>query len=175
MILSDHFKHSLKLLALLIVLLTGGYFWLKAHIRDVLTAPQASLPANDLEQIQVNPDTHQLTIRTSRGLKTITLPDRTSTIDIQKDGAVKVTSPQFGFEHHMFIGLLGSDQARLGAGIDGFYWKRLDIGVGIADQVGMYTPVVFAKATYTIKGSLQAGIVYQTNRYVGGILSVRVF
>lgn len=139
-----------------------------------LSIPTA-LPPNDLEQIQVDPSTHQLIITTKIGSHIVTLPDRTSTIDVLKNGTVKVTSPQFGLEHHMFIGLLGSDHARLGVGVDALYWKKLDLGVGIADQVGAYTPVVFAKVTYTIKGNMQAGIVYQSNQYIGGIVAVRVF
>jgi hypothetical protein len=135
----------------------------------------AVLPSNDNEQITVDPSTHQLVILRPGQRIVETLPDRASTIDIRKDGQVIVTSKQFGFEHHLFVGLLGSDHLRVGTGLDGFYWKRLDIGVGIADQVGAYTPIGFAKVTYNIKGNMQLGLVYQTNKYIGGVLAVRVF
>src|SRR4029077_5129832 len=133
------------------------------------------LPPNDIEQIQVNPERHRLTLITKTGTKTITLPDRTSTIDVLKSGVVKITSPQFGMEHHLFIGALEADHVRFGVGMDGLFWKRLDLGAGIAGQIGSYTPIAFAKITYTIKGNVQAGLVYQSNQYVGGILSVRLF
>lgn len=133
------------------------------------------LPPNDAEQITVDPSTHQLVILRPGKRIVETLPDRPSTIDILKNGTVTVTSKQLGFEHHLFMGLLGSDHLRVGAGIDGFYWKKLDVGIGIADQIGMYPPVAFAKVTYNIKGNLQAGLVYQSNQYIGGILAVRVF
>lgn len=141
----------------------------------VAHTPTAVLPSEDAEQIRVNPETHQLIILTSKGSQTVTLPDRTSTIDVLKNGTVKVTSPQIGLEHHMFLGILGSEHARIGVGVDGFYWKKLDLGIGIGDQIGAYTPIVFAKATYNIKGSLQVGLIYGSDKYLGGIVSVRVF
>ena len=135
----------------------------------------AVLPVNDSEQITVDPSTHQLIVLRPGKRIVETLPDRPSTIDIHKDGQVIVTSKQIGLEHHMFVGILGADHVRIGAGLDAFYYKKLDLGIGMADQVGMYTPIAFAKATYNIKGNMQVGIVYQSNQYIGGILSVRVF
>lgn len=139
------------------------------------SAAPAVLPPNDTEQIVVDPSRHTISMLTRTGRKTVTLPDRPSTIDVLKDGQVKVTSQQIGFEHHLFIAALGADHARLGFGMDGWYFKRLDVGGGIADQIGNYTPVLFAKATYNVKGNLQLGLVYQSNQYIGGILAVRVF
>ena len=133
------------------------------------------LPVADTEQIKFNPDNHTLQILTSSGLKTVTLPDRTSTIDIQKNGIVKVTAPQFGFEHHMFVGITGSDKVRLSVGMDGLYYKKLDLGIGIAATPGLTTPIIQGKITYNVYGAIQTGIVYQSNKYIGGIVSVRVF
>jgi hypothetical protein len=162
----------------LIVLVLGSAFLLGRCGRKQPgnnTSPTV-LPANDAEQITVDPSTHQLTILRPGGQRIVeTLPDRPSTIDILKNGTVNVTSKQFGLEHHMFIGIVGSDHARIGVGLDAFYYKKLDIGVGVADQAGMYTPIIFAKATYNIKGNMQVGIVYQSNQYIGGIVSVRIF
>jgi hypothetical protein len=133
------------------------------------------LPKNDNEQIIVDPNSHHLTIVTAAGPRVITLPDRPSTIDLLKNGDVKITSAQFGFEHHVFAGAVLSDSARLGIGMDGVYYKRLDLGMGIADGFQGSWPVVFAKLTYNVKGNIQAGIVYQSNSFVGGIVSVRLF
>lgn len=162
----------------LVVSILGAVFLLGRCSRPTSTRPPKPptvLPPADSEQILVNPARHQLTIVTGTGTRTMTLPDRESVIDVLKDGGVKITSPQYGWERHMFVGVVGADHFRIGAGMDGLYWKRLDLGIGIADQVGEYTPVVFAKLTYNIKGNLQVGIAYQTNRYVGGTLAVRMF
>ncbi len=159
-------------------ILAGVFLWGRCSRTKNLSVPVPVnvLPSNDSEQITVNPSTHQLVILRPNGNRIVeTLPDRQSTIDIRKDGQVIVTSKQFGFEHHAFIGLLGSDQFRIGAGMDGLYWKKLDLGIGVADRIGAYTPIGFAKLTYTIKGNLQVGVVYQTNQYIGGILAVRIF
>src|SRR5229473_686209 len=118
----------------LIVFVLGSVFLLGRCGRrttDTKNMLPAVLPSNEVERIQVNPDNHTLTIVTKTGTKTVTLPDRTSTIDVLKTGGVKVTSPQFGLEHHLFIGIAVSDDARLGIGADMFYWKRLDLGVGV--------------------------------------------
>jgi hypothetical protein len=163
----------------LIFAILGTTFGLGRCKRNAAYGPKSSiptvLPANDAEQITVDPSTHQLIILRPGKRIVETLPDRPSTIDIRKDGTVIVTSKQLGFEHHVFLGVLGSDHLRIGAGMDGFYWKKLDVGLGIADQVGMYPPIAFVKATYNIKGNLQAGLVYQSNKYIGGILAVRLF
>jgi hypothetical protein len=135
----------------------------------------AVLPANDTEQITVDPSRHIISILTPAGRRTETLPDRPSTIDVRKDGTVKVTSSQMGLERHWFVGVVGADHARVGVGVDGLYFKRLDLGVGIAGQLGSYDPVGFAKLTYSVKGNLQLGLVYQNNQYIGGILAVRIF
>ena len=161
-----------------IVIILGSVF-LFGRCGGRTTGPKSTLPTvlppNDIEQISVNPDTHQLVIQTAKGIQTITLPDRTSTIDVLKNGTVKVTSPQMGLEHHIFAGAVLSDHARIGIGMDAFYYKKLDIGLGVADQIGSYTPVAFAKVTYNVKGNMQVGIVYQSNQYVGGIVAVRIF
>lgn len=162
----------------LVISILGSIFLLgRCSRQDAPRSPKPPtvLPPGDIAQVLVNPAGPSLTIVTDEGTRTMTLPDRESVIDVLKDGGVKVTSPQYGWERHMFVGVVGADHFRVGAGMDGLYWKRLDLGIGIADQVGEYTPVVFAKLTYNVKGNLQAGIVYQTNRYVGGILSVRIF
>lgn len=135
----------------------------------------AVLPSNDIEQIHVDPSTHKLIVTTPRGTQTLTLPDRQSTIDVRKDGSVSVSASQFGLEHHVFVGATMADAGRLAAGIDGVYYKRLDLGVGAADQIAARMPVVFGKLTYNFYGAMQVGVVYQSNRYIGGILSVRLF
>jgi hypothetical protein len=159
------------------IILGGAFLWgrcSRQSPQQTLTPPSV-LPPNDVEQIHVNPATRQLIIMTGTGTRTVTLPDTTSTIDVLKSGQIKVTAPQFGLEHHLFVGYAVSDAGRFVGGVDGFYWKRLDLGLGLADQFGNHTPIVLAKVTYSVKGSLQLGLVYGSNQYIGGILAVRLF
>lgn len=168
-------KLRYKLLLILIVL--GTMFGLGRCQRLTISGPKSSvpavLPANDREQILVDPVHHSLIIVKPEGNQTVTLPDRQSVIDIRKDGSVVVTSKQLGFEHLPFVALTISDTARLGLGVDLAYWKRLDLGLGIACSTN-YRPVLFAKVSYTVWDNVSAGLTYDSGRNVGGVLSLRI-
>src|ERR1019366_3526671 len=101
---------------LLAVFLYGRY------AKPKTTSP-GPLPAGDTEQIIVDPGSDRLTIRRPGKLdQHLTLPDRPSTFDVNKNGTVKVTSQQFGLEHQLFVGGLLADKAHFGLGVDGLYW-----------------------------------------------------
>lgn len=134
----------------------------------------AVLPKDDKEQIIVDPSRHSLIIVRPTGNQTLSLPDRQSVIDIRKDGTVQVISPQWGWEHRVFFGIHGSEVLRLGAGMDAFYFKKLDLGAGVACQIGAHTPIVFAQISYNAWSNCRVGIAYGTNRFVGGTLTVRL-
>lgn len=122
-----------KLISVLAVL--GAVFVLGRCSRTRLSGPNNAppvLPANDLEQIHVDPSTHRLIITTPTSTRTLTLPDRQSTIDIHKDGTVGITSPQVGFETHPFVGLGYGQGTRVYLGADLGYWKKADVGLGVA-------------------------------------------
>ena len=157
------------------IVLGGVFLWGRCgkNGRNVAPTPNV-LPKNDTEQIKVNPGSHTLTIITPSGQKTVTLPDRTSTIDVLKSGQVKITSPQFGFEHHVFLGFQASDRGRLTAGMDGWYFKKLDLGVGVADSFGAYAPIIYAKASYNVWRSVQAGLTYDNLGHPGLALTIRL-
>lgn len=139
------------------------------------TKTSGLLPKEDLEQIHFNPVSHTITVTTLTGTKVLTLPDRDSIIDLNKDGSLRLTSPQFGIECHPFMSGLISNKFILGAGVDLVYYKKLDLGLGFGTTLRGTSPLLFAKLTYTLYGNLQAGAVYGTNNYIGGVLSVRLF
>ena len=132
------------------------------------------LPINDREQIIVNPETHQLIVlRKGQKNETLTLPDRASVIDIHNDNSVKVTAAQMGLEHAPFLGLQLAVKDRLMIGLDGFYWKRLDLGVGFAMSTD-YKPVLAVLASYNVWSNSRIGITYDTQAHVGLALTVRL-
>lgn len=133
------------------------------------------LPPDDIVRITVDPDKHHIRIE-QPNQKPIDsfLPDRPSTFEVKKDGKVKISSAQWGLEHHFFFGVTMSDFFRPAAGVDGFYWQKLDLGLGVADRIGSYTPVVFAKASYLVYDNLQLGLTYDNLRHVGVGLTVRI-
>lgn len=139
------------------------------------SAAPAVLPQNDKEQIVVDPKKHQLIIRNSDGKSTITtLPDKTSVIDIRKDGSVKVTASQYGFEVAPYIGMNQSNIFRFMAGSDIFYWKRLDVGLGLAMQKDLTSFVFCGKLSYTLWSNTQIGFTVDNKKNIGVALTVRL-
>ncbi len=134
----------------------------------------AVLPKEDKEQFIIDPVKHSLIIVKPTGNQTLSLPDRRSVIDLRKDGTVQVTSPQWGWEHRFFLGGHVSDTFRIAAGMDGFYFKKLDIGAGVASRMGAYTPIVFAQVSYNVWSNCRIGIAYGSDRLIGGTLTVRL-
>lgn len=134
----------------------------------------AVLPSNDKEQILVDPVKHTLIIVKPTGNQTLSLPDRPSIIDIRKDGTVQVTSPQYGWEHMAFMGIQASRYVRIAAGMDAFYFKKLDVGLGVATQVGEHPPIAFVQLAYNVWSNCRVGIEYGTDRLIGGTISVRL-
>jgi hypothetical protein len=161
----------------LVLVVLGTTFGLGRCKRNAANGPKSSvptvLPSNDIEQIRVNPETHQLIITTAKGTQTVTLPDKTSTIDVLKNGTVKVTSPQFGFQVRPFAGVYYSDALRFGAGADLGYWKKLDIGVGIAGGASAHT-VAFAQLSYNIWDNVGVGLTYDHLGHIGGGITLRI-
>lgn len=133
------------------------------------------LPKDDTEQITVNPETHKLII-TRPGQKSITetLPDRTSTFDVKQNGTVKISSKQFGFEEHPFIGYSVADIGRFMAGSDMVYYKRLDLGLGLGFQKDLGSFVGLAKISYNAWSNISFGVSIDNQKHIGGILTVRL-
>ena len=162
----------------LVLAVLGVTFGLGRCKRNAISGPElatpAVLPSNDKEQILVDPIRHTLIIVKPTGNTTLTLPDHSSTIDIRKDGTVQVMSPQFGWEHRPFVGVHGSDYFRIAAGMDAYYFKKLDLGFGAAGRIGNFTPIAFVQLSYSFYDNCRIGVAYGTNRYIGGTLTVRL-
>ncbi len=157
----------------------AGIIGLMLYVRGCTKAQEeiknSPLPPNVVARITVDPTRHHLRIQQRSGKPVDTfLSDHPSTFEITSSGQVKVSSPQFGFEHKFFFGLTVSDNLRVGAGLDGFYFKKLDLGLGVADRVGSYTPVVFVKASYLVYDNLQLGITFDNMQHVGAALTLRI-
>lgn len=163
-------------IALVVTVLAGVFLWGRRSKTSSHTVPKPAtvLPKNDTEQIIVDPVHHSLVIVKPSGKRVLTLPDRQSTIDIRTDGTVNVTSLQWGLEHGFFFGVQGSDAFRIAAGMDGFYYKKLDLGIGLADQIGGHAPIIFAKLSYNFYDNMQVGVTYGNDRLIGGSITVRL-
>ncbi len=167
-------KRVKYLIGVLIASLTGFVF-LRGCDKKIDNKTESTVLAPGIvEKLIVNPDTHKLTVVTEHATQDLFLPDRPSSIEINQKGLVTVTSRQFGTELKPFFGATVSNEFRLAVGLDGFYYKKLDIGFGIADKVGNYTPVVFLKASYLVWSNAQVGITFDNKQHVGLALTVRI-
>jgi hypothetical protein len=169
-------KRYLKLLGGCTLLLLGGFFWLQHRIGGVRPAsnrPPTVLPPDSKEQIIVNPIKHSLIIVRPGKTETVTLPDRPTVIDVKKDGTVKVTASQFGFESRPFLGLSASlDGGHIALGVDGLYWKRLDLGGGV--QFNGAGARVFVSLSCNVWSNTRVGITFDHKQTVSALLSVRL-
>lgn len=133
-----------------------------------------TLPVGTIEKLVINPNTHKLTVITPGKEETLFLPDRPSSIEINKNGTVNVTSKQFGTELKPFIGFQVSNMFRLAFGLDLMYYKKLDLGLGVADKVGNYTPVGFVALSYNVYSNSQIGLTYDSSSHIGVAVTVRL-
>jgi len=124
--ISDHFKLSLKGLAIIALLLVGIFLYLRHRIHDVIVPPQITLPRNDKELIVYNENRHTITVTTPKG--TETHYSRNPTVEIRKDGTVKVNVHTFGVELRPFLGAGYSDTGRAYTGCYLFYFRQFDAG-----------------------------------------------
>jgi len=168
-------KLRYKLLAFMSVL-AAVFLWGRCGRSASQNPPQPSvLPKDTVVRVTTDPSKNHVRIE-QQGQKTLDmfLPDRPSTFEVKTDGTVRVSSAQYGFERKLFFGVFASEHLRIGAGIDLMYWKKLDLGIGLASQIGNYPPVVFAQVSYVVYDNLRLGLTVDNRQRIGGSLSVRI-
>jgi hypothetical protein len=127
MTMSNHFKLSLKSIAAIALVFLGLFLWLKYKIHDVAVPKQVILPVQDKELISFNENSNTLTVTTVTG--TTKEYSRNPTVEIQKNGSVKIDAHAYGTELRPFIGLGYSDTGRVYVGCDLLYFHAFDAGV----------------------------------------------
>jgi hypothetical protein len=171
-------KFRYKLIDIAVILI-GVFVWGR-HSKNPATSgvmapkPITVLPTTDTEQIVVDPVRHQLIIVKPTGSETLILPDRSSVIDIRKDGTTLVTSKKFGFEERPFIGWMYSDQFRFVGGSSLFYFKKLDIGAGVGVNKDLGSFILFGHVAYKVWDNVSIGLTYDHRRNIGAALTVRI-
>lgn len=158
MIFSDHFKHSLKIIGALVVLLLGVFLWLKHKAERIIQMPvipaHIGLRADERELVTFNEKTHRVIVETSSG--TVKMYARNPTVRIKTDGRVTVDRHMFGLESRPFIGAGYSDTMRGLIGWEPFYWGAFDASVSVG--LSLDKQYVFARpyiaAGYNCWGNL---------------------
>jgi hypothetical protein len=157
---SDHFKHSLKVLGAIVVLLVGGYLWLRHKIHNVIVPPQIKLPLNDKEVIAYNENRHTISITTAKG--TVQEYSRNPKVEIRKDGTVKVDSNSWGPELRPFLGVGYSDTGRVYTGCNLFYVHQFDAAASFGwtadSNKSAFQPMLSIGWNFWSNSSLNAGV-----------------
>lgn len=149
--------------------------WFHLHKRDV-KIESTTLSPNVAEKLIINPGNHSLIVINDKGTNVTRLPDRPSSIEFMKDGAVKITAPQSGFEAVPFIGIGYSQSLNDYIGLDYFYWKRLDFGVAFSfdRDVSFKHTALIALVSYNVWRNSQLSVGVDTAGHVHGLVSVRL-
>ena len=121
---TDHFKLSLKGIAVIAAILLGAFLYLLHRIHDIIVPPQIALLAKDKELIAYNENRHILTVTTAKG--TTTAYSRNPSVEVLKDGTVKVNADKWGTEVRPFLGVGYSDTGRAYVGCQLFYFHQFD-------------------------------------------------
>src|SRR5262245_29708751 len=104
---SGHFKRTMALVALLVIFLASGFLWLRHKIHDVFVPPQVLLPAKDKAIVSYDEHRHVVTVTTPTG--TAREYGRNPTVEVRKDGTVKVNAHKWGMELRPYLGVGYSD------------------------------------------------------------------
>lgn len=147
---------KIKTVLIIVICLTASiWFWLwRTKVQKIQDHNTGALilPSSDNEKIVVDPSTHKITIINASGSHTNFLPDRPSSIEVRKTGEVVVTARQAGVEHALYFGGgFQSDNVRVCSGVDLLYYKRVDGGLFISDEIkDLRTPRIGVSLSYTV-------------------------
>ena len=164
-------------LSLVVLLALSGALAFRGCFRQVPVKPTPSqvLPSGDLAKVLV--EKHKVTTTTQEGTKTQYVPSAV-TVEVTKTGKVNITVKETGFEYAFFTGVQVSDEGRICAGLDLWYFNKLDLGLGVAAKPGMTTPIAFAKASWIVHqfdgAQLELGLTYDNLQHAGLALTVKI-
>src|SRR5260221_4659108 len=126
-----HFRHSLRIIGIALVLLLGLFVWFKRQVDRLVVLPPISrgkgLAKDERELIAFNEKTHRLIITTPSS--TVKLYARNPTVRVKKDGRILIDRHLFDFELRPFVGVGYSDTTRAFVGIEPFYWGAFDASI----------------------------------------------
>lgn len=168
------YKIGLSLGLLLSVFLLGRCRNKKATISQIL-------PAKDKEVVSYNENRHIVTVTTPAS--TTTTYSRNPTVEIRKDGTVKVNANAWGLEFNPILGVGYQDTRRFYLGVNHFYFHQFDVftAVGLPMDNGhiLIEPMTGVSWNFWHNCSLNAGvnpanIILGQKPEIGVLLSVRL-
>jgi hypothetical protein len=144
--MTKHFKLSLAFLLAAALAVFGGFEWVKHRLMGDLpgihSRPPVVLPKNDKEVISFNERRHIVSVTTAKG--TIREYAKNPTIEIRKDGTVKIDRHLVGFEIEPFMGFGYASRPVVFLGADVFHFSHLELNGSIgftSNSLAIYTGV----------------------------------
>lgn len=150
---SHHFKHSIRLIGVAVLLALGAFLWLLHRLnRDTsgYVPPGAVLGPHITERVVFNEKKHTLTVTTRK--KTIKEYAKNPDVQITDKGDVILGRHLAGFENDWFMGAGYADCGRLFIGANVFHFGRFNLlgTVGFAPDTSKTLLRVYAGVGYNI-------------------------
>lgn len=177
------------IIALILVMALFGYkSCVKIQKKQDSDAKNTVLTPDQKEKVVVDPGNHTIDIikKNPDGTTTTThtyLPDRPTDIVEDNNGKINVVSHKFGVEHRPYVGVGGSLDAtgRVHAGMDLWYYKKLDLGTGVSFNTNVFRELsafndtrLDINASYNFYSNTSIAVSVDNHRTVGVFLKVRL-
>lgn len=188
----DKIMSNLKYYAILAALILIGVFGFKActkvQKKQDKQASSTVLTPDQKEKVVVNPEKHTIEIVTKNpdGTTKTTdtfLPDRPTQIIEDNNGKITVIDHKFGVEKRPYIGVGGSldGTPRVHAGMDFWYYKKLDLGAGLDFNAGVLSEVskfndtrASVNVSYNVWSNTSLALSVDNRKFVGLFVKVRL-
>ncbi len=190
--LVDKFRSELKRIAVIaLIVLVALVSWKGCRMlqkKQDSAATSTVLGPDERGKIIVDPTKHKITTVTrnpdgTEKIKDTYLPDRPSVITEDKNGKVKVVTQKFGTEVRPYLGVGGAldGTPRVHAGSDLWYYKKLDLGVGLDFNAGVFSSIadfrdtrISANASYNVWSNTSLALSFDNRKVVGLFVKVRL-
>jgi hypothetical protein len=139
------------------------------------------LTSDQKEKIVVDPTKHTITITTKKAdgtdqTTTTYLPDRPTSVTEDNNGKLSIIDHKFGAELRPYMGVGGAldGTPRVHLGADVFYFRKLDLGLGIDDNPAHLRDVRGdLNLSYNFYSNTSIAVAYDNHKYAGLFLKVR--
>jgi len=186
--IKTNLKHYLLLVALILLGVFGFKDCAKIQKKQDKQASSAVLTPDQKEKVVVNPENHTIEVVTKNAngttnTTTTYLPDRPTQIIEDNNGKIKIIDHKFGVEKRPYVGVGGSADGtpRVHAGVDLFYYKKLDLGTGldfnagVLDQVSKFNDTrASINVSYNVWSNTSIAVSVDNRKFVGVFLKVRL-
>ena len=183
--LLNKIKANLRKFAILGAVILLGLFGFKACRKVAKTQDKqvtsTVLTPDQKEKIVVDPTKHTITITTKKAdgtdqTTTTYLPDRPTSVTEDNNGKITIVDHKYGAEFRPYLGIGGAldGTPRVHVGSDLFYFRKMDLGLGIDDNPAHLKDLRGnLNLSYNFYSNTSIAISYDNHKTAGLFLKVR--